>query len=144
MQRKRVHTKTFSAGSSGVSTLVATVDETNGVNFHNVHFGLSAETENADANSHGLWVLWCIPDATSAVPQSDVIGLEAEGSNPFLWAMGTWFASNQTPYNSGDMVIRSSRNCPRDGRLVLVVDIEGATAGNTRIVSYLTYNTKSL
>ena len=144
MQRKRVHAQTSVVSSTGRVLLTGTVDETNGVNFHNVHFGFGVEPENADANANGTWVLWCIPDAVSAVPATAISALEVEGSNPFLWAMGVWTASNQTPYNLGDQVIRSSRNCPRNGRLVLSVDVEGISAGNSRILSYVTYNTKSL
>ncbi len=143
MQRKRIHAKTTAIGV-GESTLLATVDETNGVNFHNIHFGFAVEPEVADANANGTWVLWCIPDAVSAVPAATFGSLEAEGSNPFLWAMGVWVATNQTGYTSDDMVIRSSRNCPRDGRLVLVVRVDGLSTGNARVIQYLTYNTKSL
>ncbi len=144
MQRKRVHIQTSVVVSTARVQLLATVDETNGVNFHNVHFGYAVEPQNADANANGTWALFCIPDAVSAVPSTAVSALELEGSNPFLWALGVWTASNQTPYTSGDFVIRSSRNCPRNGRLIMIVDVEGISAGDSRILSYLTYNTKSL
>ena len=144
MQRKRIHVISETKSTGGTTVLAATVDETNGVNFHNVHFGVSVEPEVADANANGTWVLWCIPDAVSAVPGISVSLLEAEGSNPYLWAMGVWVAANQTGFNSLDNVIRSSRNCPAGGRLVLSIRVEGVTSGNCRILGYITYNTKSL
>ena len=144
MQRKRIHISSALVGAAAEKQLLANVDETNGVNFHNVHFGFAVEPQDADANANGTWVLYCIPDAVSTVPTSSQGVLEAEGSNPFIWAMGVWTASNQSPYTSGDMVIRSSRNCPRDGRLIMVVRMEGVSAGTVRTLQYLTYNTKSL
>ncbi len=131
-------------GAGAQKNLIATVDETNGVNFHNVHFGFAVEPITAAANANGIWVLYCIPDATSAVPTSSQGALEVEGSNPFIWAMGVFVTSNESPYTSGDLVIRSSRNCPRNGRLVMSVRIEGVSADTVRTLIYLTYNTKSL
>ncbi len=143
IERKRIHVASNSSGVN-IQDLIATVDEANGVNFHNVHCGFACEPENAGANSNGTWVLWCLPDAVSAVPSSLTSVLEAEGSNPYIWAMGVWIASNETPYSSGDITFRTTRNCQNGGRLVLSVNKEGISAGNVRVVRYLTYNTKSL
>ncbi len=143
MQRKRVHAATGLL-AVGDANLIALVDETNGVNFHNVHWNFSVEPQDADANANGLWALWCIPDAVSALPTLTFGALETEGSNPFLWATGTWAAANQSPYNSGNLFLNTSRNCPRDGRLVLAIRVDGISAGQARVIRTLTYNTKSL
>ena len=145
MERKRVHyNSSLKAGTGATTDLVATIDETNGVNAHNIHFSITIEADSTDANSKGQWVLWCIPDENSAVPSSSQAALEAEGSNAFLWACGLWAGSNQTPYNSGDIYLKTTRNCQRGARLVLGTHVEGVTAGSNRIDKMLTYNTKSL
>ncbi len=109
-----------------------------------MHFGFGAEPQDADANANGTWVLWCIPDAVSAVPSSAIATLELEGSNPYIWAMGVWTASNQTPYTFPDATFGTTRNCPNGGRLVLSIRMEGVSAGLVRIIRYITYNTRSL
>ncbi len=145
MQRKRVHVNsTLVAGVGNATSLIGTIDESNGVNAHNLNFCFTCEPDSTDANSAGQWVLWCLPDETSGIPNPSIAGLEAEGSNAFLWASGLWNASNQTPYTSPNIHIATSRNCQNGARLVLIVRVEGITAGSTRVVQMLTYNTKSL
>ncbi len=146
MERKRVHFNTVLAAGAPVTTtnLVATIDESNGVNVYNIHIEFGCEPDSTDANGHGTWVLWCLPDEASNIPSSTISALEAEQSNAFLWAAGLWFASNQTPFNSYDIPIRTTRNCQNGARLVLSVVVEGLTAGSTRVTKKITYNTASL
>ena len=143
MERKRVHAISALAGL-GNYQLIAAIDESNGVNAHNVHLEFTVEPDSTDANAAGQWVLWCLPDEISAIPATSIASLEAETSNAFYWAGGLWSASNQTPYHSGDITFKSTRNCQNGARLVFVVRTEGLTAGSTRVVQLLTYNTKSL
>ena len=145
MERKRVHVNSvLQAGVGTSANLIGTIEESNGVNAHNVHFCFTCEPDSTDANAAGTWVLWCIPDENSTVPGATIANLEGEGSNAFLWASGLWNASNQTPYSSGDMTFGTSRNCQNGARLVLMVHVEGISAGSTRINKMLSYNTKSL
>ena len=132
------------AGVANTADLVAVIDESNGVNAHNLHASFTCEPDSTDANAAGQWWILCIPDEASAIPVSTNAGLEAELSNAFIWASGLWVASNQTPYHSGDITFKTSRNCQNGARLVLGVFVEGITAGSTRCVKMLTYNTKSL
>ena len=82
MERKRVHVNSdLKAGTGATTDLVGTIDESNGVNAHNVHIHMTCEPDSTDANAAGQWVLWCLPDEISAVPSSAISGLEAEGSN---------------------------------------------------------------
>ena len=145
MERKRVHAATtVKTGTGSTVDLVATIDESNGVNAHNLHLCFVCEPQDAAANATGTWVLWCIPDESSAIPTGGIGELEAEGANAFLWACGLWAASNETPYTSGDIYLKTTRNCQNGARLVLALDVEGISAGATRINRMLTYNTKSL
>ena len=142
MQRRRVHTGTDQIAVSQF-TIVATIDESNGVNAHGFRASFIVEPEVADANANGNWVLYCLPDETSAQPGSTTAVLELEGSNAFIWALGTWAASNQTPYCK-DIEIGTSRNCQQGARLLLVVQQEGITSGQSRVRSLMTFHTKSL
>ncbi len=145
MQRKRMHANSSTAAAAANSTnLIATIDESNGVNAHNIHLSFTCEPDSTDANGAGQWWLLCMPDEASAVPACSIAVLENEQSNAFLWAAGTWAASNQTPFCSGDITFNTSRNCQNGARLVLGVFVEGLTAGIVRVVKTLSYNTKSL
>ena len=140
MQRRRVHAISATGGSSLVLNTVGTIDETNGTNVHGVRASFIVEPEDASANANGNWAIYCLPDETSTIPVASTAILELEGSNAFTWAVGTWAASNETPYCK-DIDMSTSRNCQRGARIVLVVDVEGLSAGNARIRSTLTYFT---
>jgi len=144
LERKRVHTAGGSPGAGSALILVANIDESNGVNVHNIHLSVTVEPEDADANSQGQWVLWCLPDKTSGAPSTTLGALEAEGSNAFYVAGDLWSASNQTPFVSGDVTFKTTRNCQNGARLVLTCHVEGTTAGLNSVHMLLTYNTKSL
>ena len=141
MQRRRVHASTSNTGGAGaVLSLVGTIDETNGTNVHGLRCSFIAEPEAADANANGNWVIYCLPDEVSAQPGSGTPVLEVEGSNAFIWALGTWAASNQTPYCK-DIEIRTTRNCQKGARIILAVDTEGLTTGEVRLRATMTYFT---
>jgi len=126
------------------SNLIYTIDESNGINAHNVHINFICEPETAGANAHGAWVLWCLPDELSTQPSSAIVNLELEGANQFLWACGLWAASNETPFVLGDTTFGTIRNCANGARLILAIQMDGVSAGAVRVDTMLTANTKSL
>ncbi len=140
MQRRRVHAITATGGAALVVNLIGTIDETNGTNVHGLRCSFIVEPEDADANANGNWVLYCIPDEASGVPTSSTGSLETEASNAFIWAIGTWAGSNQTPYCK-DIDVATSRNCQNGARIVLVIDVEGLSVGNARVRATMTYFT---
>ena len=142
-ERRRVHFQTQSAGVGVSLNVTGTVDESTAVNIHGLRFGFVCEPEAADANAHGTWAIWCLPRVTTAVPTTSTAALEAEGDNPVMWACGVWMAANQTPFTIAEQ-IKTSRNCPADTRVVLTIQREGVTAGNVRIVGFLTWFNRSL
>ena len=142
MQRRRVHASTATIAVANHTT-IATIDESNGVNAHGLRVSFIVEPQDADANGNGNWVLYCLPDEVSAQPTSTTAVLELEGANAFIWALGTWAASNQTPYCK-DIEIGTSRNCQQGARLLFVVFQEGISAGLSRVRTIMTFHTKSL
>ena len=144
MQRRRVHSVNSVGGVGADHDNIATIDESNGVNAHGLRVSFICEPEDSNANATGLWVLFCLPDETSSIPVVSSTALEAEGSNAFIWALGTWAGSNETPYCSPEIAINTSRNCQNGARLVLRVNRSGVSAGQVRIRSTMTYFTTSL
>jgi len=143
VKRRRVHALTSTGAVATNMQLIGTIDESNGVNVHGVRVSFIIEPENADANANGHYALWCMPDEISAVPVPSSALLELEGSNAFLWAVGTFAASNQTP-TTINLDLGTSRNCQQGARIVLVVNREGVSAGNVRIRAVMTFFTTSL
>ncbi len=143
MQRRRVHSLSDTNTVTNDHILIATIDESNGVNAHGLRASFITEPEVADANANGNWAIWCIPDEASLVPNTNTSALEAEDSNAFMWATGVYASSNQTPSHC-DIELGTSRNCQRGARIVLVVTRGGVTTGSVRIRSVMTYFTKSL
>ncbi len=127
----------------GSTFLTGTVDESNAVNIHGIICEFGIEPENADANANGTWALMCLPRSSTAIPALSTAGLEAEADNPVIIACGVWVASNQTPFNK-QVIIKTSRNCQANTRLVLGLRNEGVSAGLVRHIMSLCYFTTGL
>jgi len=144
MERRRVHSLTETKSAGQGSAITGTIEESNGINAHGLTYNFICEPENADANAHGTWSVWCLPRETTALPATSVAAFEAEGDNNVLWACGVWSASNQTPYTSPTFRPKTSRNCPNGTRIVGIVTQEGVSAGVVRVDHMLCYFTRSL
>jgi len=143
MQRRRIHAEAFNQGVGFTNNLIGEITESNGVNAHGLRLLASIEPEDAGANATGTWALICLPDELTPIPTLSIGALEAEGSNAFIWAVGTWAASNQFPRDLA-IEIRTSRNCQNGARLVFQVFNGGVTAGLVSVDLLMTYFTKSL
>jgi len=58
------------------------------INYHNIWASLAVEPENADANSHGVWVLFVNP-VGAAIPTWDLVSINSESFNAIIIACGT-------------------------------------------------------
>ncbi len=145
MQRRRVHAVELGAlVLNGVFTIEAVIDESNGVNFHGLRCSVSVlNTGSEPSASHGTWVVFCLPDETSDIPNVDTSGLEAEGSNAFIWGVGTWGCSVGTPCQI-EFNPATSRNCQNGARVVFRMRNNVTTGTNPSVQGTMTYFTKSL
>ena len=122
-----------SSSNPGISSNFIDVDFLEGtvVNVHGYRASIALEPEADNANSSGFWAVWVLPGGI--IQNSDLpttIGtLGNEDFAPYLWGVGLFAVSNQSP-----MVVefnpKTSRNIQRGGRIVLEVGITGLTAGN--------------
>ncbi len=105
-----------------------------------MHYCFSIEPENADANSNGFWVVYCLPagviDVASDLPNS-FAQLDNEDFLPYVWGVGCWTASNQAPFHF-EFAPSTSRNCQKGARIVGRITQEGISAGNARVNATLT------
>ena len=114
------------------------------VNCSNIWGCISVETENADANAQGTWVLYAFNNE-GARPVWDDATFDGDSSDyQYVIAFGVWSASNQMPFNYPIPQLKISRNLRKDGKLGLAVRQTGITAGNSSVRVSLSCNTTTL
>jgi len=68
------------------------------VNYHNIWANLIVEPIDADANSHGSWILWFKADTNTTDPIFSNGVIDGGDQNMTIIACGLWAASNQTSF----------------------------------------------
>ena len=126
-ERRRVQAtqNSIAVGSSG-DTIIS-FDDT--VNVHSLRVSCSIEPDAADANAHGIWALVSRVEQGGALLDPTIANINAESVTQTIWAIGTWAASNQTPYNF-ELAPKTSRNISRGGDVFFRINNQGLTAGN--------------
>jgi len=141
-QKRRLEVAT---GQSGVANNYIDIDfeHSTEVNVHNFRVNTSVEPEDADANCNGIWAVWVLPGGV--IQNADLpLNFGSFGNEdfaPYLWGMGVFTASNQTPA-TWEFAPKTSRNVQRGGRIVYHILFAGVSAGlvrhNTAITCYTT------
>ncbi len=129
MERKRIAHET-QAQPAGFQDNVSIIIQ-RACNAHNIIATIAIEPENADANATGKWCLAMRADVTIGVLTISDANIEAETFNPSIIAIGTWAATNQTPFNK-ELRLKTSRNCVGGQVLDLIVRNDGVSAGSVR------------
>jgi len=142
-QKRRIEVAT---GTSGVANNYIDIDfeHSTEINVHNFRMMSSVEPEIGDANCNGIWAVWVLP--SGLVQNADLptsFGAFGDDSKygAYLWGMGVFTASNQTPA-TWEFAPKTSRNIQRDGRIVYHLLFAGVSSGlvrhNTCITCYTT------
>jgi len=130
--KRRVEVATGTSGV-GVNFIDIAFDKGQVVNIHGLRVESKVEPENADANANGLWAVWVLPGGV--IQNSDLPtnfgGFGDEDIAPYLWGIGPWMASNQTPDHI-EFFPKSTRNMQAGGRLVFELFVSGISAGLAR------------
>ncbi len=139
-QRRRLDAQSDQIGVNDHTAVNITQDETDAANLHGLHYCFSIEPENADANSNGFWVVYCLPagviDVATDLP-NNFADLDNEDFLPYVWGVGCWTASNQAPFHY-EFAPQTSRNCQRGARIVGRISQTGISAGMSRVNSTIT------
>ena len=80
----------------------------------------------------GHWALCLLPRSSTAVPVITTTNLNSEIDSPVMWMLGTWMLNNDSISHIGGAP-KSSRNCPRGGRLVAIIESSVLSASNVRV-----------
>ena len=109
------------------------------VNLHGFRMEWILEPEDADANANGTWAVWVLPGGV--IQNTDLPSTFGEFGNedfaPYLWGIGVWACSNQTP-TTINFAPASTRNIQTGGRVVLQLFVNGLSAGLIRHRGVLT------
>ncbi len=130
MQAKRIQVNEQNVGVAGqveVNLIAPSVPREN-VNFHNIWASASVEPQNADVNCQGTWLLTVRERDLPSITFTDA-EVNTEDRNQTIIACGVFSASNQMPWNSGPISVKTSRNIGPLGRMVMVCTVTGITAG---------------
>jgi len=125
-----------STGTAGVSANFIDVDFPNDtvVNVHGYRAEFAIEPQDADANCNGSWAVWVLPGGViqNADLPNTFGSMFNEDFAPYLWGIGVYVASNQTPHHML-FAPKSTRNIQVGGRIVFHIRIDGISAGLARL-----------
>ncbi len=130
MQAKRIQIAESNDGVGAQTTAILEVptDPRQEVNMHNIWWSVSSEPQDAAANAQGTWLLYIIKENTTGPVFTDVV-VNGESRNAEIIALGIFSTSNESPYNSGPLQIKSSRTLQAGDKLAMTVITTGITAG---------------
>jgi len=80
----------------------------------------------------GHWGVYLLPRTSTGVPVPTTGNLNTEIDSAVTWMTGTWMCNTESVAHIGGAP-RSSRNCPRGGRLVLVIENSALSASLVRV-----------
>ena len=141
-QKRRIEVAT---GTSGVANNYIDIDFDNSteVNVHSMRVNTAVEPQDAGANCNGIWAVWVLPGGVigNADLPTSFGSFGDENFAPYLWGMGVFIASNETP-TTWEFAPKTSRNIQRGGRIVYHLLFAGVSGGlvrhNTSITCYTT------
>jgi len=137
-QKRRIEVATNNPGISN-NFIDIDFEHSTEVNVHNFRVESVFEPEDADANGNGIWAVWVLPGGMidNADLPTTFGGFGDEDRGPYLWGMGVFACSNQTPATIL-FAPKTSRNIQRGGRVVFQFRINGLSAGLMRHNSVIT------
>jgi len=135
-RRTEIATGTPGIGNSYIDIAF---DNSTEVNVHGLRVEVDLEPQNADANANGVIAVYVLPGGV--IQNTDLpVALGSFGDEkfaPYLWGIGIWMASNQTPAH-WEFTPKTSRNIQRGGRIVVNLRVEGITGGLMRQTTLIT------
>ena len=131
----------IATGTPGIGNFFIDLEFDKGqtVNVHGLIVTNLIEPQDADANANGVIAVYALPGGV--IQNSDLpVALGDFGNEdfaPYLWGIGIWAASNQTP-SHWEFKPKTSRNIQSGGRIVVDLRVNGLSAGLVRQTTLLT------
>jgi len=87
----------------------------------------------------GYWAIYLLPRGSTGVPTLTTTNLNNEQDSPVTWMLGTWMTTDTGVVSHIGGSPRTSRNCPRGGRLILRITSSVLSASSVRIHGVMTW-----
>jgi len=107
----------------------------------NVH-GLMADFmigQTGAGLTFGYWALYLLPRESTSEPVLNTTNLNSEIDTAVMWMVGTWMTDDAGVVSHIGGAPKSSRNCPRDGRLVFIIANSALSGSSVRVHGTLTW-----
>ena len=143
--KRRIETASGASGVGATNFIDMNFDKGQAVNIHGFRAEFIVEPEDQDANCNGNWAVYVLPGGL--VQNSDLPAtggaMGDEDTGPYLWGIGVFAATNQTPMKI-TFAPKSSRNMQAGGRVVLEIIMTGVSAGLVRQRTVMTCFTTAI
>jgi len=128
-KRAQAFDNTF-APNAQVNIVITTSEDP--CNIHGLITDLMVGSLGAGIN-FGYWAMLLIPTRQTNIPTLNTTTINSEDFNALIWMLGTWMCDDPSGIAHIGGAPRTSRNCPRGGRLVLIVSNSVLSGSSVRI-----------
>jgi len=133
-KRQAVMDITVAANAHGTFTINTAEDP---CNIHGLIVDLHAGITGAGL-TFGQWALVLLPRGTGPLPIIDTTAINAEADNPVFWMLGNYMMVAESVDHFGGAP-KTSRNCPRGGRLIIRVSNSALSGSTIRVHGTITW-----
>jgi len=127
-KRTQAVDNTISAGAQ-LDVVLKTAEDP--CNIHGLIIDLWVGQQVLTFHDFGYWAVTLLPRANATVPVITTTRVNDERDSAVTWMLGTWMLVGEDRNHIGGAP-RTSRNCPRDGRLVISIANSAISAGAVR------------
>jgi len=89
-------------------------------NIHGLMLDINIGSNVGSEHNFGAWALVLSPRGTTGIPAITTGAINFEADNPIFWMLGSWMNIDRGFTHIGGAP-RTSRNCPRGGRLQVTI-----------------------
>jgi len=104
----------------------------NACNIHGLIVDLWVGQQVATFHDFGYWAVSLLPRTQTQVPNLITSQVNDERDSAVFWMLGSWMIVDTDRAHVGGAP-RTSRNCPRDGRMVVSISNAALSAGSVRV-----------
>jgi len=87
----------------------------------------------------GYWAVYLLPRGSTALPTLNTTNLNNEQDSPVTWMLGSWMTDDAGVVSHVGGSPKTSRNCPRGGRLVLSIANSVLSGSSVRLHGTITW-----
>ena len=114
------------------------IPATQSCNVHGLILDVWVGSQVDTQHDFGKWGICQLPRGTTAIPLLTTTALNTEVDAATFWMLGSWMIIGPDHNHVGGAP-RTSRNCPKNGRMVFVLENSALSAGAVRVHGTVTW-----